>query len=103
MQHDDGVRSTQPLKGTQLDAKELRQQEDAECLGGMCRASSSVARLPSALLFGKQIRDLCWHFIDEQPGVVSEYLGASGQKGCRIPEHCVDTFRLKLAVTILGR
>ena len=45
VQDSGSVRLTQPLKGTQLDAKELRNQEDLACCGGMCRASSSVARL----------------------------------------------------------
>ena len=92
VQDAEGVRFTQPSKGTQLDAKELRRQEDAACLGGMRRALSSVARLPSALLHGKQIRDLCWDFVDQQPGVVSVCSGAIGPTGGIIPEHFVDAF-----------
>ena len=67
------------FNGTQLDATGLRLQEDAARVGGMCLASSSVARLPSALLLGKQTGDLYWNFIDDQAGVVSECLGPIGQ------------------------
>ena len=49
-----------PSNCTQLNAKELRHQDDAACLGGMRGASSSVVRPPSAFLLGKQIRDPCW-------------------------------------------
>ena len=70
------VRFAQPMKGMQFDAKKLGDQEDAACVGGMCE------------LLGKLIRDLCWKFIDEQPGVVSECLGAIGQKRGRILEPC---------------
>ena len=100
VQDAEGVRFSQPLNGTELDAKELRHQEDSACFGWMCRASSSVARLPSALLLGKQIRDQCWNSIDAQPRVASECLGAIGQKGGRIPVHYVDAFGFKLALLL---
>ena len=100
VQDAEGVRFTHTSKGTHLDGKELRHQEDAACLGGLCRASSSVVRLPLALLLGERIRDLFWNFIDQQPGVVQKYSKTIKQNNNIIPEHHVDAFRLLSAILL---